>query len=97
MSVKISNKNDMQWLEDYYSKSENWMRLMMKKSILNMALSLKKVREDRGVSQRKLAKITGIAQSTIAKIEKGHNAGTETITRLSLALGMQPKLGFEMI
>jgi transcriptional regulator with XRE-family HTH domain len=70
---------------------------MIKKILLDQAVQLKIEREKRKITQSQLSEITGIPQSTISKIEKGRNTSTETLTRLSLALGLKPIIGFERV
>lgn len=57
---------------------------------------IKELRKNRGLTQEKLAELIGLNQRQLSRIESGVNfASSETITRLAIALDIEPKCFFE--
>ncbi len=58
---------------------------------IELALNVNRLRNARGMTQEELAAAAGMKQPRIAEIERGDaNPRLETLTRLAVALGVQP-------
>lgn len=57
---------------------------------------IKELRKNRGLTQEKLAELIGLNQRQLTRIESGVNfASSETITKLAIALEVEPRCFFE--
>jgi DNA-binding XRE family transcriptional regulator len=58
---------------------------------MELALNVNRLRNARGMTQEELAAAAGMKQPRIAEIERGDaNPKLETLTRLAIALGVEP-------
>jgi transcriptional regulator with XRE-family HTH domain len=58
---------------------------------VELALNVNRLRNARGMTQEELAAAAGMKQPRIAEIERGDaNPKLETLTRLAIALGVEP-------
>lgn len=97
MSNKTTTKPNpaTKWFDNFVE--ENKTEILIHKTILKIACQIKTEREKRQLSQRDIAQKTGLTQTTILRLEKGKNSSLETMIKVARAMGLNPKINFEIV
>jgi len=93
-SITASNEAT-KWFDNFVE--ENKTEILIHKAMIEIACRIKMEREKQGLSQRDIAQKTGLTQTTILRLEKGKNSNLETMIKVARAMGLNPRIDFEIL